>query len=351
MQSFYVTVDLSSAPSTTQARKKRKTAGGRSTSTPAAAIPADVATQTPEVPPNTDRRGSTTLETPDPEERIQILEIHSKNPIISYQNQLYSCQWTSTIGTDILLSSPDLDSNFPRLRREQGFDILAATSIKLVGQPAQLIPRYDVRMTRSAGTEPRASNVEATTEREHVDVPKGPAQLQVGPESGRLRLNQARFLDRLIAAKAARGEKDAVTVHSKKRLTGNGWRTWHNRGATSEQQQEGEEAEDSDWGDDDAGQGPVSSTVGGARAGRARGGGSTGRRRTTRVRARGGLFRDYRPTAGDGQGADIRGVPDNTPQSWGQLDRNVAGREASSQDVVDSNIQVPQADVVMEDGQ
>ena len=38
------------------------------------------------------------------------------------------------------------------------------------------------------------------------------------------RQNQAHFLERLIAAKAAKGEKDSVAIYAKKRFMGTGWR-------------------------------------------------------------------------------------------------------------------------------
>ncbi|KAL9576755.1 MAG: hypothetical protein Q9203_007677, partial [Teloschistes exilis] len=37
---------------------------------------------------------------PDPTTRIQILDLHTPNPLISYNSQLHICTWASTIGTD-----------------------------------------------------------------------------------------------------------------------------------------------------------------------------------------------------------------------------------------------------------
>ncbi len=39
-----------------------------------------------------------------------------------------------------------------------------------------------------------------------------------------LRQNQAQFLERIMAVKATRGDKDQVTINAKKRYTGTGWR-------------------------------------------------------------------------------------------------------------------------------
>ncbi|KAL8895567.1 MAG: hypothetical protein Q9207_008119, partial [Kuettlingeria erythrocarpa] len=43
---------------------------------------------------------------PDPQRRIQILDLHTYNPLISYNNRIYTCIWGSTLGTDLFLASP-----------------------------------------------------------------------------------------------------------------------------------------------------------------------------------------------------------------------------------------------------
>ena len=251
------------------------------------------------------------------EERIQITDLHTKNPIISYQNQIYSCNWTTAIGTDLLLTPPDSESPFPVATCEQGFNVLATTGIKLVGRPVQLVPRLDVRADKTKASSIQKSDDHLDTRFDNEGQPDSHTHIPVGREEGRAKHNQAKFLERLIAAKTAKGEIDMVTVHTR-RTAGTGWRSRlqdadpaplgdekdrkRNRGSDEERQTSREAT---------APGGRASEQVRGRRIGRPRGRSSK--------RAIGGLFRDYRPTVGDTEGADIRGISNSTPRSWNEL--------------------------------
>lgn len=87
--------------------------------------------------------------------------------------------------------------------------------------------------------------------------------LEKHPTMGRR--NQARFLERLMAAKEANGERDKVTIIAKRRFTGTGWRArrkitgWQPRKGIEEGEDEAEgdgtaplgEEKDDDKGDDE----------------------------------------------------------------------------------------------------
>ena len=175
--------------------------------------------------------------------RIQILDLHTENPIIAYQNQLFSCKWTSTIGTDLLLSAPDPDSDFPKLKEEQGFDVLAATGIKIVGQAAQLIPRQNDPADRSTEIPGQVSSSKTAKQRGQSERPTGPAHSELRPDSSKLRQSQAQFLDELIAAKTERGEKDTVNLHARKTIPVPGLKG-KQREKASKQQNESSEVRD-----------------------------------------------------------------------------------------------------------
>ncbi|XP_077660261.1 TFIIIC subunit 6 family protein [Aspergillus fumigatus Af293] len=114
-------------------------------------------------------------------ERVQILGLHTTNPIVSYQNQIFSCTWADQIGTELLFTrpetghEPDIESALP-----------------------QISP------LRSGSTqEPSIQTVETSAN----------VFRKTGPQS-----NQARFLERLMHIKRQRGETDTVrTVFSTKR--------------------------------------------------------------------------------------------------------------------------------------
>ncbi|KAL9117026.1 MAG: hypothetical protein Q9187_006440 [Circinaria calcarea] len=143
-----------------------------------------------------------------------------------------------------------------------------------------------------------------------------------------------------MAAKSAKGDTDTIPLHPRKKVTGSGWRSWQqpedddgDADAAVEYQESGAtNDEDDSEGESQYGQGSTERSTGatpqqsqsprGVRAG-SRGVGRPrgGRRRTqTKARAIGGLFRDYRPSIGDENGADIRAsIPDITPRTWGEL--------------------------------
>lgn len=128
-------------------------------------------------------------------DHAQILGLHTSNPIVSYQNQIFSCTWADQIGTELFFATPDpepdpsSDVQNPVLRRGRDFDLIAANSVKLLGRRAALIP--------STGAAPAQ---ESTTHK-------------TGSQT-----NQSRFLERLMDIKQARGETDQVrTVYSVRR--------------------------------------------------------------------------------------------------------------------------------------
>ena len=160
------------------------------------------------------------------------------------------------------------------------------------------------------------------------------------------RRNQARFLERLSAIKAARGERDEVTVYAKKRYTGTGWRSRQRleRDKDTDGEDEGDDTMamgggdgDDDQDGDEAGDRRyrrTKATAPPSRAARQRKPRSRGPGR----RGRAGLFRDYRPSKEMTNGGDTfrrHGPSDErraptasdrgahisvpTPQNWSQL--------------------------------
>ena len=239
--------------------------------------------------------------------RVQILDFHGTNPIVSYNNQIFSCEWTSTLGTDVLLTNPDPDFEHPVLRELPDVSVLAVTSIKLSGRPIQLTsrqrPTSDKRVFRDMTPASEGSLPANTT-----PAPILPTRVKLpdGKIPTRSRQNQANFLERLIAIKAAKGEKDEVTVYARKTNQGSGWRSQQR---ALEEQLADEAAASPD--------GAAFRARGTSRPGRPRRGAWKARGPRT---AKGGLFRDYRPQLWDEEGADIRARPSATPETWDQLE-------------------------------
>ena len=313
-QSFYVTLDISSAVDYRNPRVDKQKPQSPPPPEPlqptlsiAPITPAAQDNARPSDPPESPAPGTPTPMDVDqaeeepslsgPEDRIQILDLHSQNPIVSYRNQMYSCEWTSTLGTDLLLTTPTPDFPHPVLREMPDVSVLAASRIKLMGRPAQIANRHGAKEDgQQSPPAPETSNTLPNTDSAETHIP---FKIPLGPMTSRARQKQANFLERFMALKAKKGEKDSVTISTQKVNQGSGWRS---------QRRASEAAED---GADDI-------TPKQSRRGRATIGRPLGSRRNRGPRtAKGGLFRDYRPQLWNAPGAAGHS---STPESWDQLE-------------------------------
>ncbi|KAL8662774.1 MAG: hypothetical protein Q9168_008205, partial [Polycauliona sp. 1 TL-2023] len=149
-ESFYVTVDVSSAAQ--QGRVPKKTEAlfsansnlrnqdGQAEST--TAIPIDPALQ--------GGSASGKIQDERPQDRIQILDLHTRNPLISYDDRIYSCNWAATIGTDIFLASPESLSaatvdgeKVTPIHELPNVSIIGTSCVNLTAKPVTITPRTD----------------------------------------------------------------------------------------------------------------------------------------------------------------------------------------------------------------
>ena len=160
--------------------------------------------------------------------KVQVLDLHSSNPVISYQGQVFSCRWESSIGTELFFTKPLAERDYPALRSNPEYSLLAASSLRIASQPAQLVPK---KITRAANI----GELPLTAAQNEQDL-EGRIPVGLGGQPGRLK--QVRFLENLMDVKAQKGEQDEVTVYAIKRQTGTGWR------AQERLRREGREAEE-----------------------------------------------------------------------------------------------------------
>ncbi|KAJ5670189.1 uncharacterized protein N7477_005552 [Penicillium maclennaniae] len=138
-------------------------------------------------------------------ERIQILGLHTCNPIVSYHNQIFSCSWADQIGTELVFAHPDSDPDpdHTPLYHGPSFDLLAANSVKILGRKANITSSSGLGLVQqgisgisdSAPETPSSSQTVAST-----SVPR-----RVVPQT-----YQAQFLQQLQNIKTANGERDTV---------------------------------------------------------------------------------------------------------------------------------------------
>ncbi|KAI4221233.1 MAG: hypothetical protein L6R36_007046 [Xanthoria steineri] len=255
-QSFYVTVDVSSASQHGRAPKKNDPLFPSSSNSqshdgqaePSTAIPIDPALQ------DTSPANQAPLEKPQDQrsqDRIQILDLHTKNPLISYHDRIYACNWASTIGTDIFLASPESllaasgqGEKVTPIYNSSNVSIIGTSCINLTARPTTITPRNDAPQPQpSPPTNPITETMQVPTSLDpsppQPSSPANPADTTLAPPSptqaqphkiplpydaGNTSRAQASFLESLMAIKASKGETDQVTVHATKQNHGTGWR-------------------------------------------------------------------------------------------------------------------------------
>lgn len=165
---------------------------------------------------------------PDSAAAIQILDFHAPNPLISYQSRMYSCSWSTTLGTDLLFLSPPSAPPF-----------FAATRIKLSARPVRLVQSHKSSALILENGPVDTDDCTTKDISNVTPVSQGITKIKLEKHPTVLRQNQAQFLERIMAVKANRGDKDQVTINAKKRYVGTGWRMRRKLEA-----EEGEEATD-----------------------------------------------------------------------------------------------------------
>lgn len=130
-------------------------------------------------------------------EDIQILELHSANPIISYRGRVFEGQWAEVIGTEAILARHDKGKPLPALRNlADKVDVLAASSSRIMTTEKVLKPKVAEEDTLAP-----------IKEEWNIRVPRGK------DKTGERAL-QANFLENLIALKKKKGQTDQVTVYA-----------------------------------------------------------------------------------------------------------------------------------------
>lgn len=140
---------------------------------------------------------------------IQILELHSNEPLVSYRNHVFRGSWHDNIGTEMIFTPHDDTAPLPALRHlSDGIDLLAASSSRIVFKEAKLVPKDEAVLAPEAVWD-GGLNDEELPERYKRN---GGVYIHVGGDKSGQRQPQAHFLEDLITLKRSRGETDAVTV-------------------------------------------------------------------------------------------------------------------------------------------
>ncbi|KAH7026425.1 uncharacterized protein B0I36DRAFT_365991 [Microdochium trichocladiopsis] len=164
-------------------------------------------------------------------DEVQIMELHSPNPVIAYQGRVYAGQWHENIGTEFLITRHNEDSHLPVLRHlDDGVDLLAASSTRISVTQKELKrkdpaakQKHEGMRLAGDGVQRHPSDradlgVEGRRDHHGVEVEEDDVEAQAllvpPPDAGasQARIDQGNFLREFIALKRARGETDAVPV-------------------------------------------------------------------------------------------------------------------------------------------
>lgn len=125
------------------------------------------------------------------DDRIQIMELHSRNPYLSYRNHIFSCEWADVIGTDMhFVRREDSEPDPTYLKHTDGYSLIAANPIKIIGRRAHF-------------ARPSANGAQTDA----TESMSAPISIQAENKS-----SQVRFLQELMDIKREKGETDMVRM-------------------------------------------------------------------------------------------------------------------------------------------
>lgn len=148
-------------------------------------------------------------ENDDVAQEVQIMELHTPNPVISYRGRIYQGQWSQNVGTELLLTQHDESNPLPAVQKlDGGVDLLAASSSRIMVTEKVLKPRNKKDMRRQRRVMFDEDDYELSDDQDHPTTVVPRAE----PGASQERVEQGEFLAKLIALKKSMGERDEVTV-------------------------------------------------------------------------------------------------------------------------------------------
>ncbi|KAK7991969.1 hypothetical protein PG988_000763 [Apiospora saccharicola] len=149
---------------------------------------------------------------PDATEEVQILQLHSANPVISYRGRIYEGQWSENVGSEMILTQHNDAEPLPAIQRLDGdIDLLAVSSARIMTTEKVLKPHNEkvMRRQRKIMFDEDDYEISDSENNQELLVPR--------PEPGasRDRVEQGDFLAKFIQLKKKMGETDEVTVVAK----------------------------------------------------------------------------------------------------------------------------------------
>ncbi|KXS94842.1 hypothetical protein AC578_3670 [Pseudocercospora eumusae] len=159
-----------------------------------------------------------------PSSKLQILDLHTTNPLVKLDEGVYSCYWTTDLGTQFHITQAGHVPN-PR-RAGHVLDIIGLSQARLTGKPGSLTVKNATGEGQNDaatpdlgnGTEDEVENVKSTPDTDPARSSSYGQPLVIPRDDCRTAtaVQQASFLERLSQIKLKKGEKDPVPIYSVK---------------------------------------------------------------------------------------------------------------------------------------
>ncbi|EME81326.1 uncharacterized protein MYCFIDRAFT_81394 [Pseudocercospora fijiensis CIRAD86] len=164
---------------------------------------------------------------PPPRSQLQILDLHTTNPLVKLDEGVYSCCWSTDLGTQFHIAQA---GHIPNPRRAgHVLDIVGLSQARLTGKPGSLTVKnatgegqHDATTPDLGNTmddEPGSADESNPVEDTHVPQSSHYGQPLVIPREDcrtPTAVQQASFLERLSQIKLKKGENDPVPIYSVK---------------------------------------------------------------------------------------------------------------------------------------
>ncbi|KAK3112156.1 hypothetical protein LTR53_011859 [Teratosphaeriaceae sp. CCFEE 6253] len=156
--------------------------------------------------------GDDTLEPP--AGTLQVLDLHTEEPLIKFDKGAFSCRWHTDLGTQFFVTKPGAVSNPKRAGRV--LDIVGTSQTRLLGHAVKLRQRADWVDDTAAGVAGGCAGSVTAAELPPSDLTRlrPGEQVVISRKSVKTpeQATQASFFERLSAIKLQKGEHDIIPI-------------------------------------------------------------------------------------------------------------------------------------------
>lgn len=141
-----------------------------------------------------------------PIDKLQVMDLHSAEPLLSYRGMVFRGSWAENIGTEMIFTRHEPDSDLQILRNlRDGVDLVAASSSRINFKQVEL-------EMRGRNSNQKMSDWEWAEAADRRYRENGGLYVHVGSDKHGFRRPQANFLEDFEALKRKRGEMEGVTI-------------------------------------------------------------------------------------------------------------------------------------------